>query len=63
MERKLKKRKSEALYEWAQRLAKHIADNRLSEKDISDILHEVSVHSYLKGIDDERELQEKYGKH
>lgn len=52
MRKELKLRKGERLCEWIDRLTAHYEIHDVSSKDMSEILREVSVQSYILGTND-----------
>ena len=55
------KRKDENLAQWVERLAADVMWNRIEPETIHDILSEVSVTSYIDGVNAEREVSAKFG--
>ena len=49
MKKHLKLRKDENLSEWMERLSTYYDNNEVSTKEMSEILREVSVQSYIEG--------------
>lgn len=49
MKKHLKLRKDENLSQWMERLSTYYDNNEVSTKDFREILHEVSVQSYIAG--------------
>ena len=49
MKKDLKKHNEECLGDWVDRLCEYIHVNKISEKELHEILHEVSVTSYASG--------------
>ncbi len=58
MKQSLRQTQGESLGEWTERLAN--ACTGMTAKEIQEVLHEVSVRSYLKGSNDTHELLTKY---
>lgn len=52
MNKELKIRNNETLYEWCSRLAYYLADTEEKRIVMKEILHEVSVESYIHGSND-----------
>lgn len=50
MKKELKKKKSETLGDWVDRLTQDVMWNRIEPKYIHEILHELSVTSYIEGV-------------
>lgn len=59
MKKIFKKRKTETLSEWIDRI--YISCQELEAIELHDILSEVSKVSYIEGVQTERELNKKYG--
>ena len=59
MKKQFKKRKTETLAEWIDRI--YISCYELEPIEFHDILSEVSKTSYIEGVLTERELNKKYG--
>ena len=50
MKKEYKKKKDETLGKWVERLSQDVLWQRLEPNDIQEILHDVSVTSYTKGV-------------
>ena len=52
MKKHLKLRKDERLYQWIDRLSAYYDNNDVPTEEMSDILRDVSVQSYIHGTND-----------
>ena len=52
MKKHLKLRKDERLYQWIDRLSAYYDNNDVPTEEMSDILRDVSVQSYIDGTND-----------
>lgn len=52
----LQLKKDERLYEWIDRIVKYYETRNIDSKTLRDILHDVSVHSYVHGTRDAQEV-------
>ena len=52
MKRKLELKKNESLNDWTVRLALYFANKKVLGEELYEVLHEVSVESYIKGSKD-----------
>ena len=60
MNRKYKKKASENLGMWCIRLSKQINTNKLTQEELFEVLHELSVTSYIEGIKVQQEVDKKF---
>lgn len=60
MNRKYKKKAGENLELWCIRLSKQINTNKLTQEELCDVLHELSVTSYIEGIKAQQEVNKKF---
>ena len=60
MKKEYKKQKNENLAQWVERIA--AACQGRSLKEVHEMIREVSIVSYTKGTNVERELHKKYGR-
>ena len=60
MKRQYQLREGEALHEWIDRLMESLPLRRLSDSDLRDVLREVSIKSYIRGIRDRSEIEQKF---
>lgn len=60
MNRKYKKKADENLELWCIRLSKQINTNKLTQEELCDVLHELSVTSYIEGIKAQQEVDKKF---
>lgn len=60
MNRKYKKKASESLDMWCIRLSKQIDTNKLTQEELCEILHELSITSYIEGIKAQQEVNKKF---
>jgi len=44
-----KKRKDETLHEWTSRLAEDVPIRKLDDENLKELLHEISIQSYIQG--------------
>lgn len=51
MKKVLKKGREENLGDWVERISRYLHVNKVSEKELHEILHDVSVTSYTAGSD------------
>jgi hypothetical protein len=52
MKRELKLKKGETLHDWTVRIAMHYADTKVNGEELAEVLHELSVQSYIHGSRD-----------
>ena len=50
MKKEYKKKKCETLVKWVERLSQDVLWQRLEPHDIQELLHDVSVTSYIEGV-------------
>jgi hypothetical protein len=60
MNRKYKKKASESLDMWCIRLSKQIDTNKLTQEELCEVLHELSITSYIEGIKAQQEVNKKF---
>ena len=52
MKRELKLKKGETLHDWTVRIAMHYANTKVNGEELAEVLHELSVQSYIHGSRD-----------
>lgn len=52
MKKELKLRKGETLHDWTVRIAMYYANTKVKGEELAEVLHEVSVKSYIHGSRD-----------
>ena len=62
MKKEYKKKKGETLGKWVERLSQDVLWQRLEPHDIQEILHEVSVTSYIHGTNVTLDILKKEGR-